>query len=113
MVGGTRSAVKALGRPRLGGARDRRQPEPRAHSALRRSPERDRPAIDLGQIPHDRQAQARAGRGLVGANPSLEHLVPQRGIQTRAIVVHRELDEVARRLQARIETAREGMRIDL
>ena len=66
----------------------RRQLQPRAQAASRRALERDRAAVQLGEIAHDREAEARAGRRFVGPHAAAQDVIPHRRFHARAVVVH-------------------------
>jgi Protein of unknown function (DUF1552) len=66
--------------------------QPGTDAAHRRRAERDRSAIQLGQVPDNREAEARTWRGLVGADAALQDRLPHRRLEAGAVIVDRDED---------------------
>src|SRR5262245_22970591 len=69
-----------------------RQRESRPRASHRRILKRNRSAVDLGQIAHDRQAEARALRRLVRPNAAPHDGLAHRRLYSGAVVVNRNHD---------------------
>ena len=58
-----------------------------AHGAR---PERNGSAVQVRHVPHDGQAEARAGNGLIPPHATLEHELPRIRVESRAVVFNRQ-----------------------